>query len=532
MSGDLISAECEVDVYRKQLRASRAAFHAIVDRSADGVVVLTPEGMIAFLNPAAENMLGRPAGELYGERFDIPLTPGAHSEIDLLGPDGAVRVAELRVVATEWQNRSAWLATLRDITEHKNNERRARDAVRRRDEFIALLSHELRNPLAAIRNAGTLVARTAEGVCARSVDVIERQCRQMAWLLDELLEVTRISQGKIQLKREAIDLNTVVAESLEALAPQRESGERHLSVITPDEPVYVEGDMARLHQVVSNLLANAIKYSNPGGSIEVELSADQNESVLRIVDDGIGIPSDLLSEIFEPFIQGNACLARDDTGLGLGLSLVRSLVELHGGSVKATSEGPGRGSEFSVRLPRVIPKPQDLPPTEVGGLAMPAALRLLIVEDNDDVRDMLQTLLELDGHEVGVARDGREGVEMIEAQLPQVAIVDIGLPVLDGYQLAKRVRSQPALKDTFLIALTGYGQEDDKRRAIAAGFDAHLVKPVDLTKLNELMKSRMKPPETLPLAAECYESAEAPMPKTRLAFIPGRGVVGCRKGHD
>lgn len=531
MSGDLISAECEVDVYRKQLRASRAAFHAIVDRSADGVIVLTPDGLIAFLNPAAEHMLGRPAGELYGERFDIPLTPGAHSEVDLLGSDGIVRVAELRVVATEWQNRSAWLATLRDITEHKNNERRARDAVRRRDEFIALLSHELRNPLAAIRNAGTLVARTAaaEGVCARSVDVIERQCRQMAWLLDELLEVTRISQGKIQLKRDAIDLNIVVAESIEALAPQMESGERHLSVVTPEEPVYVEGDMARLHQVVSNLLANAIKYSHPGGHIEVELSADRNESLLRIVDDGIGIPADLLSEIFEPFIQGNACLARDDTGLGLGLSLVRSLVELHGGSVKAMSDGPGSGSEFSVRLPRFIPKPQDLPPTEVGGLAMPGALRLLIVEDNDDVRDMLQTLLELDGHEVGVARDGREGVEMIEAQPPQVAIVDIGLPVLDGYQLAKRVRMQPALKETFLIALTGYGQDDDRRRAIEAGFDAHLVKPVDLLKLNELMAARRSSHVELSAVTECFEESEVPHCKTRFAFIPGRGVVGCDK---
>ncbi|MCC7421184.1 MAG: response regulator [Planctomycetaceae bacterium] len=534
MSGDLISAECEVDVYRKQLRASRAAFHAIVDRSADGVIVLTPEGLIAFLNPAAETMLGRPAGELYGEPFDIPLTPGAHSEIDLLGSDGTVRVAELRVVATEWQNRQAWLATLRDITEHKNNERRARDAVRRRDEFIALLSHELRNPLAAIRNAGTLVARTAsaEGVCARSVDVIERQCRQMAWLLDELLEVTRISQGKIQLKRDPIDLNIVVAESIEALAPQIESGDRHLTVLTPEETVYVEGDMARLHQVVSNLLANAVKYSHPGGNIEVELTADSHDTLRRLVDDGIGIPADLLSEIFEPFIQGNSCLARDDTGLGLGLSLVRSLVELHGGCVKATSEGPGCGSEFSVRLPRFIPKPRDLPPTEVGGPAMPGALRLLIVEDNDDVRDMLQTLLELDGHEVGVARDGREGVEMIESQLPQVAIVDIGLPVLDGYQLAKRVRSQSALKETFLIALTGYGQDDDRRRAMESGFDAHLVKPVDLLKLNELMAERTRPMGPSIIAPECTETFEVPPAKTRLAFIPGRGVVGCETAID
>lgn len=524
MSGDLISAEYEVDVYHQQLRASRAAFHAIVDRSADGVIVLTPAGKIAFVNPAAEKLLGRPAGELYGEPFDVPLNAGAGSEIDLLGPDGTVRVAELRVVATEWQNRSAYLATLRDITPHKNAERRARDEVRRRDKFIALLSHELRNPLAAIRNAGAIVTRTAsaEGVCGRSVDVIERQCRQMAWLLDELLEVTRISQGKIELECRQVDLNTVVAESIEALLPQIESERKTLEVRLPEAPVIVEGDVSRLNQIVTNLLANAVKYSNLEGRIEVELRVDRSDALLRIVDDGIGIPADLLSEIFEPFIQGNSCLARHDTGLGLGLALVRLLVELHGGSVKATSEGSGCGSEFSVRLPHVKAAANAAPTVRAPEAAAPGSLRILIVEDNDDVRDMLQTLLELDGHEVGVACDGGEGVEMIELQPPQIAIVDIGLPVLDGYQVAERIRSQPKYEDVFLIALTGYGQSADRRRAEEAGFDAHLVKPVDLVKLNELMAERQRP-VTQPEQCGCQEPVAAP---SRMTFIPGRGVVG------
>lgn len=521
MTGDLISAECEVDVYRQQLRASRAAFHAIVDRSADGVIVLTSEGRIAFVNPAAEALLGRPAGELYGEPFGIPLRPGETSEIDLLGADGGVRVAELQVTETEWQNRSSFLVTLRDITAHIRAERRARDAVKRRDEFLALLSHELRNPLAAIRNASVVLSRCSDDPAqARSADVIDRQCHQMARLLEELLEVSRVSQGKIQLQCETLDLRDVIDEAVETVTPLIDSYRHKLDFVRPPAPIPVRGDSARLIQVFSNLLTNSARYTDPDGSIRIEFGCDSREVEVRVIDNGVGITADMLCEIFEPFVQANPGIARCDTGLGLGLALVRTLVELHGGSVKALSDGKGQGSTFCIRLP-VLKCSQALQPlTPAANPERMEPIRIVLVEDNPDVRDMLQTLLELDGHEVGAAADGQSAVEMIELQRPDVAIVDIGLPVLDGYEVARRIRSNRENAGTLLVALTGYGQAEDRKRAAAAGFDAHLVKPVDLKKLYSILATQRSQPEP---KSRCGE-AKAEVPP-RLIFIPGAGVV-------
>lgn len=365
-----------------------------------------------------------------------------------------------------------------------------RDADRRKDEFLAVLAHELRNPLAPIRSAvGVLRLRGPQDeVIAHARDVIDRQAAHMARMVDDLLDVSRITRGKILLKEEEIDLVDVVRSTIEDHRSIIESNRLNLILRVPSENLRTRGDRTRLAQVVGNLLHNATKFTEAGGAIEVEVKRVENNAELVIRDNGTGIQRDLLDRIFEPFSQEERSLARTRGGLGLGLALVKGLVELHGGSVRAWSEGPGCGAELTVTLPLRA----TIPPVEEAAhdTAEPSMLKVLVIEDNDDAADMLAMLLELYGHTVQVGRDGSQGLAKAKTMKPDLILCDIGLPgELDGYAVARALRGDPDTATSFVVALTGYGQEDDRQRARAAGFDVHATKPLDADRLLEIIES-------------------------------------------
>jgi two-component system CheB/CheR fusion protein len=471
---------------QRALEVCEAAFDDIVDKSADGVVVVNPVGTICFANAAAETMLGRSMDELLGEPFGIPVKPGETVEMNLPSPDPEPHVAEIRVVATRWQGEPALLATLRDVTKRKR-------ALHRRDEFLAILSHELRNPLAAITNAASVLARNDldRGTFDNARTVIERQCGQMTRLLADLLDVSRATRGKIELRKECVDLVDVIIEAGDAVRREIDEAGQTLSIISDKDSIPVDGDAVRLQQVLVNLLSNASKFSGAGTTIKLVASVEGQAAVIRVRDQGIGMSPEMLEAVFQPFMQLDSSEDRGGEGLGLGLAIVGGLVRLHGGSVRAFSEGRGKGSEFCVRLPLSNSQPQVAPAVAIADESEP--LRVVVVEDNSDVRIMLKTLLEYVGHHVEVAVDGLAGVELIERSHPDVALVDIGLPKMNGYQLAKRIRGHEAHRDVYLAALTGYGQPADQERALSSGFDAHVAKPVSLEQLRKLLAARRHP---------------------------------------
>ena len=659
-----------LDDYKRALAASETRFRNLIEKAADGVLVVGDDGVICYVNPAAETLLGRRAGDLIGQMFGRPLAPGETTEIDLCPaprpedqPDGGYppyAVAEMRVAEIDWDGRPAFLATLRDISARKradaalrfladasivlagsldstttlasvarlavlhladwciidlldgtdsvrrvaadhgdpqreelagrlrglfplapcsggaldaalhhgqlhvsnaamnapaaelvlapsqeeivrqlgckavmivpmtargrtigaisfvstapgrsydlHEQALARDlasraavaldnaqlfdqtqeALRRRDEFLAMLAHELRNPLAPILNAAHLMRLhgLADPDLERARAIIERQGGHLAHLLDDLLDLSRITHGKIELRKQIVDVGTVVADAVQSSRSLIEGRSHHLAIAVEDRPLRVEGDPTRLAQIIVNLLNNAARYTAPGGRIELSAGAEDAHVVLCVKDTGAGIPRTRLASIFEPFTQLEPSLDRSMGGLGIGLALVRELVALHGGTVAAHSDGPGQGSEFVVRLPLIshtkeMPTPQKPPPF--------VHRRILLIEDNHDGREMLANLLRLWGHEVEETSDGARGLDMILRQRPDVALVDIGLPGLDGYELARRVRAAAGGGAVRLIAVTGYGQPEDRRRATEAGFNGHLVKPVDLDRLARIL---------------------------------------------
>jgi two-component system CheB/CheR fusion protein len=479
---------------RRALQASEARFHAIVDRSADGVVVVGTDGAILFVNPGAVALLGRPAEQLVGEVFGVPIVPGEVTEIDLLQQKGRPRSAEMRVTATEWQNKPAYLATLRDVTERKRREEKTKQAVRRRDLFLAALSHELRNPLGAIVSASHVLRRAPDSGAAgdRAREVIDTQSRLMKRLLDDLLDVARISCGKIELRPEPLDMRDVLHTAAGTVrSGARKKGLRLQVNIDEDEELPVKADPTRLQQIIVNLLTNAVRYNKPGGYVRLSAHRDGKRAVVRVLDNGAGIPAEKLATVFEPFQQGEMGLDRTESGLGIGLALVRSLVALHGGSVEAHSDGPDRGAEFVVRLPLSKTVPAEPEEDEADQSVVPEH-RILIVEDNDNAREMLKSLLELEGHTVQAAGDARAALELLDMHPPQVALIDIGLPEVDGFELVRRIRSDRRYDDVYLVALTGYGQLEDRREARQAGFDAHLVKPLDFEAFNRLLTESRK----------------------------------------
>ncbi|HUP34345.1 MAG TPA: PAS domain S-box protein [Candidatus Limnocylindria bacterium] len=386
-----------------------------------------------------------------------------------------------------FEGEPAVLSVSLDITERKLYEESLRAANQAKDEFLAVLGHELRNPLGTLTNAVAVLERLPGDETMRHVvAIIGRQTGHLGRLVDDLLDVARVTSGKIELQRGPVELHALAGRCLDALAQAGRTG-RH-TVVLDGEPVYVDGDAARLEQVLNNLMDNALKYTPGGGRVTISTGRAGETAVLRVRDTGQGIRTDLLSRVFDLFVQEQQSLDRSRGGLGLGLALVKRLVELHGGSVAVWSAGPGQGSEFTVRLPVVAgPVAEASRPATGAASAAARSRRVLVVEDSPDARQSLRMLLEMAGHEVETSEDGPSGLAKLEAFRPDVALIDLGLPGMDGYAMAREMRGRPETRAIRLVAVTGYGQADDRRRALAAGFDLHVTKPVDASRLDDML---------------------------------------------
>jgi PAS domain S-box-containing protein len=404
--------------------------------------------------------------------------------------------SEIQVLRTVCDQIATTLEREQLIVELRANEATLRDADRRKDDFIATLAHELRNPLAPIRNAA--VALRFGGVLDPKFkwcrDVIERQVGVMAELLEDLLDVSRIARRRIELRLERIDLGRAISQAVETVRPLIDEMGHELSVNLPQDTITLNGDLTRLTQVFGNLLNNAAKYTERGGRISVSVEVQEREAVVRVRDSGIGIPTAHLPKVFELFSQVESALQRSQGGLGIGLSLVKALVSLHGGRVSAASEGPGKGSEFSVCLPIVEVTEPVLMPVNTQARALPAAAdtltrprRVLVVDDNADVAKSMESMLESAGHEVRVATDGEHAIHLAEQYRPHAVLLDIGMPGMNGYEICRRIREQPWSKQMLIVACTGWGRPADRARAREAGFDHHLVKPTDPERLLNLI---------------------------------------------
>jgi signal transduction histidine kinase/DNA-binding response OmpR family regulator len=419
----------------------------------------------------------------HGDRFlgglwiDGELTPLSAALLD--------EVAERAAIA--FATASLYGALQVEIVERRQAEQRLEETSRRKDEFLAMLAHELRNPLAPIRNAVELIrlAAPAEAKVRWAADVTDRQVRQLTRLVDELLDVARISQGKVVLQTQRVDLVTLMSQCLDSQRDLIDKRRQSLAVSLPGRALTLDGDATRLAQIVNNLLSNAIKYTPEGGAITVSVrhveQANGEFAVLEVSDDGIGIDAELLPHVFELFEQGKRALDRTQGGLGVGLTLVQRLVQLHGGEVVASSAGPGQGAQFRVTLPclGLVDAPTDADARDARLPDAAVARRILVVDDNVDVVETTTMLLSLSGHAVHSAKDGLQALHAAAQFRPDVVLLDIGLPLMDGYEVARRLRQMPEMAGALLVAMTGYGQQGDRERGRQAGFDAHMLKPVD-----------------------------------------------------
>jgi two-component system CheB/CheR fusion protein len=413
-------------------------------------------------------------------------------EYRIVRPDGTMRILDAWVTferAADGKTTRAF-GTCQDITERRQVELDLQEADRRKDEFLAMLAHELRNPLAPILNGVELIERLGPGheeLVAKYHTIIARQARHMKRLLDDLLDVSRVSQGKIQLHKESVDLNALLLQAIEASRPAVLEKRHTLTMTLATQPLVLEADPTRMVQVFANLINNATKYTNVGGHITVTSSVEKGEAVVSVRDDGVGMTPELLTRAFDLFVQETRSLDRAQGGLGIGLTLARTLVRMHGGSVRAFSEGLGRGSELVVRVP-LAPPSEPLPAGQEAAARERAGvtLRVLIVDDNVDAATVLGQLVGMLGHDVALAEDGPAALAAAAATPPDLILLDIGLPGMDGYEVAARLRAAGQTRAA-LVALTGYGREGDVQRSRDAGFDHHLVKPVDLAQLQRII---------------------------------------------
>ena len=501
----------------EDLRETEARFREMADGLPLIVWVHDEDGAQELVNETFCEYFGVTREEMKGGRWEILMHPEDangykseflacveerrpfHALVRVMRGDGAWRWIESwgRPRFTSDGTFRGFVGTSLDVTERREAEQRLRESDRRKDEFLAMLGHELRNPLAAIQNASELLelVRAHPERVLRAQRVLQRQSAHMSRLIDGLLEVSRISRGKIHIERRVLDLRGVLEVVLHDRAPHVADRGLDLKTLLPEEPLWVEGDDVRLVQVFDNLMGNALKFTEAPGRIIVKLRAEDRWAVVSVRDTGVGIHPEMLSRVFEPFQQEAQGVARAAGGLGLGLALVKGLVELHGGQVLAHSEGAGTGAEMSVRLP--LAKPPTGAEEEPPDGARAPARRILVVEDNADAAQILRDLLELKGHEVTVAADGQGALDAIRAVGADVVLCDIGLPGMSGYDLARAIREDPLLRETPLVAMTGYGQASDRREAEEAGFDEHLTKPVRARRLDEVLTrlaGRARPP--------------------------------------
>jgi PAS domain S-box-containing protein len=504
-------------------RAQREQLRVTLESIGDAIFATDDQGRITLLNPVAERLtgwhreevLGRPldhvfniVNEVTGRVAENPVARvlqegavvGLANHTVLISKDGTKRPIDdsAAPIKDEAGKLTGVVLVFRDVTERRRAEevlqRQNRElelAARQKDEFLAMLAHELRNPLAPIRNALEIVklgGDTSEAI-GELREMMERQMTHLVRLVDDLLDVSRITRGNIQLHTECLSLPIAVQSAVEASAPLIEAENHKLTVSMAPEPMHLVGDATRLAQAISNLLNNAAKYTPAGGRIWLTVERRDTQAVIRVKDNGIGIPPEMLSQIFEMFTQVNRSSDRAQGGLGIGLTLVKRLIEMHGGSVEAHSAGPGTGSEFIVRLPLVATEDQSNAPCALQALNGPSR-RLLVVDDNVDAAESLALMLRLSGHEVRTAHDGATAIHLAADFLPQFVLLDIGMPGMDGYETGRRIRQVHGLENVALIALTGWGQEEDRTRTDNAGFQAHLVKPVDPAALQKILSRR------------------------------------------
>jgi PAS domain S-box-containing protein len=504
---------------RRRAEASQHWLSAVLTSIGDAVIATDATGKVVFMNPVAETLCGwtsvdatgRPLGEVFrivNEHTRDPVESpvdrvlaigsvvGLANHTVLIARDGVERPiddsgAPIRDADGEIDG---VVLVFRDVTERRMHERRLLEDDRRKNEFLAMLAHELRNPLAAVSNAVQLLHRPeAASLLDWCKGVIGRQVNQLTRLVDDLLDVSRITRGKIQLRPQQIDLVTLLRSASSTVRPLIEERNHDFHVAIEPERLAIEADPTRLEQVVVNLLTNAAKYTKSGGRIELNACLGCGQAIIRVSDNGIGIAPELLPRVFDLFTQGDRSIARSEGGLGIGLTMVQKLVELHGGTVSVESPGLGLGSTFTVRLPAragevAAPAPPLLNPVE------PGKARILLIDDNVDLGRSMSRLLELLGHEVAVVHDGPAGLEAVHSFRPELILLDIGLPGMDGYEVIRRLRRDESTRDARVIAITGNGQDDDRERALAAGFDDYLTKPIDKSTLLDLFQPRPDQP--------------------------------------
>ncbi|MDP9108453.1 MAG: ATP-binding protein [Pseudomonadota bacterium] len=483
----------------RRISESETRHRSLFKNMEEAFTLFDHEFNIVDANDAACRLVGITRTELVGsnhwEQF-----PGTY-ESDLGGmyrkvlADGHSRSIENHYVYAD--GRQAWyevrafkvgthVAVLfRDVTERRAMIEALQEADRRKDEFLAMLAHELRNPLAPIMTAGEILARIAnpDAPTATATAVIRRQSRHMTRLIDDLLDVARVTQGRIHLDMVTVDIAEVIAQAVETCAPQLQAKQHHWTLsVDKSAPLYVHGDAVRLVQCVGNVLANAIKYTDARGEIEVRVRGEEALVTITIADSGSGIASSLLPQVFDLFVQSRRTLDRSHGGLGVGLAVVKRLVEMHGGSVRAQSEGEGKGSTFEIQLPRIVASAPQIVEAQAVNLT---SQRILVVDDNVDAAESIVALLDMQGHIPKAVHTAGEALSYISVFKPDVMVIDIGLPGMDGYELVQQIDKHPLARDIKKIAVTGYGQPEDKQRALAVGFDAHLVKPVDIHALEQ-----------------------------------------------
>lgn len=490
----------------------QALLAAIVANSDDAIVSKTLDGVILSWNAGAERIFGFTADEMVGQHITRLIPPERHNEepalLELLRRGERIdhfetvrltkdgRRIDISLTVSPVRDATGIIIgaskIARDITQRKQIEEALRLADQRKDEFLAVLAHELRNPLAPIRNSLHILRLTTRNnpTADRVSEMMERQVNHMVRLVDDLLEVSRISRGKIELRKERIELSAILRNAVETSQPLIEERGHQLSISIPPEPLTMQGDSVRLAQVFANLLNNAAKYTDPGGQIELNVRRNGSEVIVSVRDNGIGIEPEMVHRVFELFTQINLQTPQPQGGLGIGLHLAKSLVELHGGSIEATSDGTNQGSEFIVRL--TLDR-GPLPEKPLRGnrrrISAKPPRRVLVVDDNRDAAESLGMLLELLGAEVQLVYSGRDALAAVETFHPAVVLMDIGMPDMNGHEVARRIRAQPELDDVTLIALTGWGQDGDRESSKHAGFDYHLIKPADFSALESLLVS-------------------------------------------